>query len=83
MEIAYMPDPKDFQPHDQLLAIKAKWAFTLVECALLTGLKVCALRDAIAAGELAFIRSGKGGRYLIRPETLEKFLCSQERREAQ
>ena len=77
-----MPFP-EVQLNDQLLAIKAKLSLTLTECALLTGLKVCALRDAIAGGDLAFIRSGKGGRYLIRRETLERFLAAQERREAQ
>ena len=43
-------------------------ALTLPECAALTGLKSCALRAAIWAGELAFIRAGKRGRYLIRRE---------------
>ncbi len=56
-------------------------ALTLLECSALTGLKVCFLRGAILAGELPFIRSGKGGRYVIRREDLEKFLRSQVRRE--
>lgn len=62
--------------------ITQKIALTLDECALLSGLKVCALRSAIWSGDLAFIRIGQRGRYLIRREALEKFLRSREERES-
>jgi excisionase family DNA binding protein len=62
--------------------IRHKLSLTLDECAALTGFKICALRSAIWSGELAYIKQGEGGRYLIRRETLEKFLAAQERREA-
>jgi excisionase family DNA binding protein len=62
--------------------ITQRLALTLDECAALTGFKVCALRSAIWAGELAFIRSGERGRYLIRRESLENFVRSREQREA-
>ena len=65
-----------------VVPITQRLALTLDECAALTGFKVCALRAAIWAGELAFIRSGERGRYLIRRETLEKFVLSRERQEA-
>lgn len=55
---------------------------TLPECSELTGLKVCALRSAIWSGELAFIRTGERGRYLVRRESLEQYIRSQEQREA-
>lgn len=54
---------------------------TLPECAELTGLKVCALRNAIWSGDLAFIRTSERGRYLIRRESLEQYIRSQEQRE--
>lgn len=63
--------------------IERKLSLTLEECAALTGLKICALRSAIWAGDLPYIRMGAGGRYLIRRESLEKFLAAQEQREAQ
>ncbi len=56
-------------------------ALTLPECSELTGLKVCALRAAIWSGDLAFIRTGERGRYLIRRESLEHYIRSQEQRE--
>ena len=66
-----------------VVPLTQRLTLTLPECAALTGFKVCALRSAIWAGELAFVRSGERGRYLIRREALEQFLRSQERREAQ
>lgn len=68
--------PKEVVPLAQRLAL------TLPEASALSGLKVCALRAAIWAGDLAFIRSGERGRYLIRRDTLDKFLSSREEREA-
>jgi len=65
-----------------VVPIAQRLAWTLDECAAMTGFKVCALRAAIWAGELAFIRSGERGRYLIRRETLEKFVRSREQQEA-
>lgn len=65
------------------IPLERRLSLTLPECAALTGFKVCALRSAIWAGELAFIRSSERGRYLIRREALETFLRSHERREAQ
>jgi excisionase family DNA binding protein len=56
-------------------------ALSLPECSELTGLKVCTLRAAIWSGNLAFIRTGKRGRYLIRRESLEQYIRSQEQRE--
>jgi hypothetical protein len=69
-------NPKPGVPLDQRLAL------TLDECSAMSGLKVCALRTAIWAGELAYVRSGQRGRYLILRSTLEKFLRSQEQRES-
>ena len=60
--------------------IAQRLALTLPECSALSGMKVCALRSAIWSGELAFIRSGERGRYLIRREALEKFLREREQR---
>ena len=68
---------------NETIPLTQRLALTLPECAVLSGFKVCALRDAIWAGELAFIRSGKRGRYLIRRESLESFVRSREQREAQ
>lgn len=62
--------------------IAQRLALTLPECSALSGMKVCALRSAIWSGDLPFIRVGERGRYLIRREALEKFLRSQEDREA-
>jgi excisionase family DNA binding protein len=61
-----------------IVPIVQRLALTLPECAALTGLKVCALRSAIWAGELPFIRSGERGRYLIRRESLDSFVRSRE-----
>ena len=66
-----------------VVPLEHKLSLTLEECAALTGLKICAMRSAIWAGDLPYIRMGAGGRYLIRRESLERFLASQERREAQ
>jgi hypothetical protein len=65
------------------IPLEHRLSLTLPECAKLTGFKICALRAAIWSGELPFIRSSERGRYIIRREALEKFLCAQERREAQ
>jgi excisionase family DNA binding protein len=64
------------------IPLTQRLTLTLPECAELTGVKVCALRSAIWSGELAFIRTGERGRYLIRREALEKFFQSQDQREA-
>jgi hypothetical protein len=69
-------------PKIEPVPIAQRLTLTLPECSALTGLKVCALRSAIWAGDLAFIRTGERGRYVIRREALEKFLQSQEQREA-
>jgi hypothetical protein len=74
-------------PSDQLsktesIPLTQRLALTLPECSALTGLKVCALRSAIWSGDLAFIRTGERGRYLVRRESLEQFIRSQEQREA-
>jgi len=61
--------------------VTQKLALTLEESSALSGLKVCFLRAAIWSGELAFLRSGERKRYLIRRDTLEKFLRSLEERE--
>jgi excisionase family DNA binding protein len=66
--------------HSLEVPITQKIALTLPECSALSGFKVCALRAAIWAGELAFVRVGSGGRYLIRREALEKFMRSQEQK---
>ena len=70
-------------PKEKSVPITQRLSLTLEECSALTGLKICALRAAIAAGDLAFVRAGERGRYLIRREALEQFLRSQERREMQ
>jgi excisionase family DNA binding protein len=80
------PQQEEPEPQKQKLdlsVIRQKLSLTLEECAVLTGFKICALRSAIWAGDLPYIRIGAGGRYLIRRESLEKFLAGQERREAQ
>ena len=59
-----------------------KFALTLEECSVYTGIKICALRSAIADGKLAFVRTGSRARYLIRREVLEKFIRSLEERAA-
>ena len=64
------------------IPLTQRLALTLPECSAFSGLKDCALRSAIWSGDLPFIRSGSRGRYLIRRESLEKFLRSREEREA-
>jgi len=76
------PKPEKEKPEKPIVPVAQRLALTLDECAALTGFKVCALRAAIWAGDLAFIRSGERGRYLIRRETLEKFVRSREQLEA-
>jgi excisionase family DNA binding protein len=76
-------EPESRKQVIDLSVIRQKLSMTLEECAALTGLKICALRSAIWAGDLPYIRMGAGGRYLIRREALEKFLAAQERRESQ
>jgi hypothetical protein len=75
-------EPPTLEKEKPTVPIIQKIALTLDECALLSGLKVCALRSAIWSGDLPFIRSGSRGRYLIRRESLEKFLRSSEERES-
>ena len=75
-------DKEKEKPAAPLVPLTQRLTLTLPECAALTGFKVCALRSAIWSGALAFIRSGEHGRYLIRRESLEKFVCSREQREA-
>lgn len=73
------PESLENTPKEILVVpIERKISLTLEECSGLTGLKVCALRSAIWAGELAFVRSGTRGRYLIRRESLDRFLRDQE-----
>jgi len=62
--------------------IEHRIALTLPEASALSGLKVSALRAAIWSGELPFIRSGERKRYLIRRESLDRFLKSSEDKEA-
>lgn len=66
----------------EVVPLSQRMALTLPEASALSGLKTCALRAAIWSGDLAFIRSGERGRYLIRRETLEKFLRSREEKSA-
>jgi hypothetical protein len=73
---------KKEKPAVPLVPLVQRLSLTLPECAALTGFKVCALRAAIWAGDLAFIRSGERGRYLIRRESLENFVRGREQREA-
>ena len=77
-----MPTASPSKTQSELVPLTQRLSLTLPECSALTGLKVCALRNAIWAGELAFIRTGERGRYLVRRETLEKFIQSQEQRES-
>ena len=77
-----MPTASPSKTESELVPLTQRLSLTLPECSALTGLKVCALRNAIWAGELAFIRTGERGRYLVRRETLEKFIQSQEQRES-
>lgn len=42
----------------ELVPLSQRMALALPEASALSGLKVCALRAAIWAGDLAFIRSG-------------------------
>ena len=80
-----MPTPAEVTSpgkEKEVVPIAQRLALTLDECAALSGFKVCALRSAIWAGELAYIRSGERGRYLIRRETLEQFIRSREQRES-
>lgn len=63
-----------------IVPIESRLALTLEECAALTGLKICALRAAIWSGELAFVRSGERGQYVIRRESLQQFLREREQR---
>lgn len=65
----------------EVVPISQRLSLNLDECSALTGLKVCALRSAIWSGELPFVRSGSRGQYLIRRESLEKFLRASEQRE--
>jgi excisionase family DNA binding protein len=74
-------EPESRKQTVDISVIRQKLSLTLEECAALTGLKICALRSAIWAGDLPYVRMGAGGRYLIRREALEKFLAAQERRE--
>ena len=76
------PEKEKEKREKPVVPIAQRLALTLDECAAQTGFKVCALRAAIWAGDLAFIRSGERGRYLIRRETLEKFMRSREQLEA-
>jgi len=76
-----LPEPEKI-PQLQTVPLVQRLSLTLPECSALTGLKVCALRSAIWSGDLAFIRTGERGRYLIRRESLEQFIRSQEQREA-
>jgi hypothetical protein len=75
-------DPKDSQSVVSL-PLTQRLTLSLLEAAAVSGFKVCALRAAIWAGDLPFIRSGERGRYLIRRESLDSFVRSRERREAQ
>jgi hypothetical protein len=77
-----VPTASPSKTESELVPLAQRLSLTLPECSALTGLKVCALRNAIWAGELAFIRTGERGRYLVRRETLEKFIQSQEQRES-
>jgi excisionase family DNA binding protein len=65
----------------ELRIINLLLSLTLPQCSALTGLKDCALRDAIHSGELSYIRAGTRGQYLIRRESLDKFLRAKEQRE--
>ncbi len=76
------PSKTDSVPQPELVPLTQRLALTLPECSALTGLKVCALRSAIWSGDLAFIRTGERGRYLVRRESLEQYIRSQEQREA-
>jgi excisionase family DNA binding protein len=69
--------------HKPEVPVTQKLALTLEECSALSGLKCCYLRSAIWAGELAFVRSGERKRYLIRRETLDRFLRTLEEKEGQ
>ena len=73
--------PTDSLPKNEV-PLTQRLSLTLPECSALTGLKICALRNAIWAGELAFIRTGERGRYLVRRESLEQYIRSQEQRGA-
>ncbi len=74
--------PTDPSPKTESVPLTQRLMLTLPECSALTGLKICALRSAIWTGDLAFIRTGERGRYLIRRETLDRYIRSQEQREA-
>ena len=79
-----MPTPSVKVPQEKLtVPFAQRLTLTLPECAALTGLKVCALRAAIWAGELAFVRLGQRSRYVIRRDSLEQFLRAMEKRETQ
>jgi excisionase family DNA binding protein len=71
------------EPTTEVIPLSQRLSLTLDECSSLTGLKVCALRSAIWSGDLPFVRSGTRGQYLIRRESLEKFLRASEQREGQ
>jgi excisionase family DNA binding protein len=77
---ALVPLPEKEKP---TVPLTQRLALSLEECAALTGIKVCSLRSAIWAGELAYVRAGEKGRYLIRRQTLDKFLQEREEREQQ
>jgi excisionase family DNA binding protein len=76
-----MPTAADVKIQSLAVPLHLRLALTLPECSALSGLKVCALRNAIHAGRLAYVRSGETGQYLIRREALEKFLREQETKE--
>ena len=76
---ALVPPPEKENP---TVPLTQRLALSLEECAALTGIKVCSLRSAIWAGDLAYVRSGEKGRYLIRREALDKFLQEQEGKES-
>jgi hypothetical protein len=77
-----VPTTSASKTESELVPLTHRLSLTLPECSALTGLKICALRNAIWAGELAFIRTGERGRYLVRRESLEQYIRSQEQREA-
>jgi hypothetical protein len=82
LAVAQQPEEKtsDKKKPGLTVPIELRLALTLEECAALTGLKICALRAAIWSGDLAFVRSGERGQYVIRRESLQQFLREQEQR---
>ena len=70
------------------MSLAERLSFAVSVCAVLMGLKVCALRQVIWAGELSCVPIGsttkkRNGRYLVRRETLERFLKEHEERKVQ